>query len=70
MMGYRLLVSQVLCWMAVAQDASVVVHSSLRGSSEEKESCPRCDVIFSKVETTPSGERVQQIDMQERGKVW
>ena len=33
------------------------------------EDCPRCDDIFSMLETTPSGERVQTIRMEERGNV-
>ena len=33
------------------------------------EDCPRCDAIFSMVETTPKGQRVQNIKMRERGNV-
>lgn len=36
---------------------------------EVLEDCPRCDTIFSMIETTPLGERVQNIKMQERGNV-
>lgn len=36
---------------------------------EATEDCPRCDVLFSMLETTSSGKRVQNIKMQERGNV-
>ena len=69
-MGYRFLATSILSWMAVTEGASEAAHSNLRRntSKEEREGCPRCDEIFSMVETTSSGELVQQIDMQERGK--
>ena len=35
--------------------------------TETNEVCPRCDMIFSMLETDPSGERVQHIEMVERG---
>ena len=31
------------------------------------ESCPRCDMLFSMIETTASGELVQDVETQERG---
>ena len=57
-------------WIVAVGSTTLTVHSSLRGLAEEMEigSCPRCDMIFSMVETTPSGERVQHVEMQERGK--
>lgn len=35
--------------------------------SEMGNACPRCDMIFTMLETVSSGERVQDINMQERG---
>lgn len=68
-MGNRLLVMPILCLIAVTGGATVTARSSLRGLAEdvEIESCPRCDMMFSMVQTTPFGERVQHVDMQERG---
>lgn len=71
-MIYRLLAMPIFCWMVVTGGISETAPSSLRGLTDDVEigSCPRCDMIFSMVQTTPSGERVQHVDMQERGVVF
>lgn len=33
----------------------------------EADGCPRCDMMFSKLETTADGKRVQNVSIQERG---
>ena len=40
---------------------------NLRQASETTEACPRCDMIFTLLETAESGERVQHVEMVERG---
>lgn len=41
---------------------------NLRQVSETTDACPRCDMIFTMLEASESGERVQHIEMVERGK--
>lgn len=64
-MARPLLVRGLICLLAV--DGGVMADPNLRQMSEKTEVCPRCDMIFSMLETTSSGERVQHIDMVERG---
>ena len=50
-----------------------MAHPNLRDESDTREmldindGCPRCDMIFTMLETTPTGEHVQHIEMVERG---
>ena len=59
------LVRVLVCWLTVG--GGVMADPNLRQASETTEYCPRCDMIFSMLETDPSGERVQHIEMVERG---
>lgn len=65
-----LLVTALVCWLAVGGRTSVGVMAdpNLRQVLETAEACPRCDMIFTMLETDSSGRRVQQIDVVERGK--
>ena len=45
----------------------VMSDPNLRQVSETAEACPRCDMIFTMLETNSAGERVQHIEMMERG---
>ena len=64
-MARLLLVSRLICWLAVGR--GVMADLNPRQASETTEACPRCDMIFTMLETDSSGERVQHIEMVERG---
>ena len=56
-------------WLAVGGGArgGVTADPNLPQGSETTEACPRCDMIFTMLETDPFGKRVQHIEMVERG---
>lgn len=64
-MALFLLVKALGVWLVVGE--GVRADPNLRQVSKTPGACPRCDMLFSKLEADPSGERVQHIDMVERG---
>lgn len=64
-MARLLLVRGLVCWLAVGGRATA--DPNLRQVSETTGACPRCDMIFTMLKTDSSGERVQHIEMVERG---
>ena len=68
-MAPPLLVRALACWLAMGGGTRrrVMADPNFRQASKTTEACPRCDMIFSMLETGPSGERVQHIEMVERG---
>lgn len=62
-------VGALVSWlaMAVGTRGGVMADPNLRQVSETTEGCPRCDMIFTLLETVPSGERMQHVEMVERG---
>ena len=68
-MAPLLLVRALVFWVAVGGGTrrGVMSDPNLRQVSETAEACPRCDMIFTMLETNSAGERVQHIEMMERG---
>lgn len=65
----RLPAKALVYWLATAGGAwtGVKADPHLRQVSQKAEGCPRCDMVFSMLDTVSSGERVQHIEMVERG---
>ena len=68
----RLLARALVCWLMAGERRGLGVKANVNPVPRVKvlgmdDGCPRCDMIFTMLKLAPSGERVQDIEMQERG---
>ena len=67
-MAHYTRVLPLLIWL-LAIGGGNAAKSTVWQDSQEDEECPRCDMIFSMIETTSRGERLQNVETQERGDI-